>query len=53
MTIQFNSKTSIISQGAVLLWSWQARKKYIKLREQYNKNNNTNKRVMTTMTEVK
>ena len=29
--LQFNSKTLIIPQGAVLLWSWRARKKYIKL----------------------
>ena len=36
-TIQLNSKTLIIPQGAVLLWSWRAHKKYIKLREQYNK----------------
>ena len=28
---QFNSKTLIIPQGAILLWSWQAHKKYIKL----------------------
>ena len=33
----FNSKTLIIPQGVILLWSWRARKKYIKLREQYNK----------------
>ena len=40
-------KTLIIPQGAILLWSWRARKKineYIKLREQYNKHNTTNKR---------
>ena len=41
-------KTLIIPQGAILLWSWRARKKiylkkYIKLREQYNKHNTTNK----------
>ena len=30
-------KTLIIPQGAILLWSWRAHKKYIKLREQYNK----------------
>ena len=30
-------------QGAILLWSWRARKKYIKLREKYNKHNTTNK----------
>ena len=37
-------KTLIIPQGAVLLWSWLARKKKesIKLREQYNKHNTTN-----------
>ena len=44
--IQFNSiqfkKFLIIPQGAILLWSWRARKK--KLREQYNKHNITNKR---------
>ena len=34
---EFNSKTLIIPQGAVLLWSWWAHKKYIKLRKQYNK----------------
>ena len=33
----FQFKTLIIPQGAILLWSWRARKKYIKLREQYNK----------------
>ena len=36
-SIQFNSKTLKIPQGAILLWSWRAHKKYIKLREQYNK----------------
>ena len=36
LAIQFNSKTFIIPQGAVLLWSWRAHKKCIKLREQYN-----------------
>ena len=35
--LQFNSKTLIIPQGAILLWPWWAHKKYIKLREQYNK----------------
>ena len=39
-------KTLIIPQG--MLWSWRARKKHqnnnIKLREQYNKHNTTNKR---------
>ena len=37
--VQFNSiqKNLIIPQGAILLWSWQAHKKYIKLRKQYNK----------------
>ena len=42
-------KTLIISQGAILMWSWWACKnkfkKYIKFREQYNKHNTTNKRV--------
>ena len=36
----FNSiqlKKLIIPQGAILLWSWRAHKKYIKLREQDNK----------------
>ena len=32
-SIQFNSKTLIIPQGAILLWSRRAHKKYIKLRE--------------------
>ena len=48
MQVQFNSiqKTLIIPQGAILLWSWQARKNNsIELREQYNKHNTTNKRV--------
>ena len=36
-SVQFNSKTLIIPQGAILLWSWRAHKKYVKLREQYNK----------------
>ena len=39
--IQFSSKTLIIPQGAILLWSWRAHKKYIKLREKYNKQKNT------------
>ena len=30
-SIQFNSETLIIPQGTILLWSWRARKKYIKL----------------------
>ena len=35
-------------QGAILLWSWRAHKKiqkntHIKLREQYNKHNTSNK----------
>ena len=33
LAIQFSSKTLIIPQGAILLWSWRAHKKYIKLRE--------------------
>ena len=34
-SIQFNSKTLIIPQGAILLWSWRAHKKYIKLASRY------------------
>ena len=55
-SIQFNSKTLIIPQGAILLWSWRALKNKntqqnthtrIKLREQYNKHNTTNKETLT------
>ena len=49
-SVQFNSsiqKTLIIPHGAILLWLWRARKIIIhKLREQYNKHNTTNKRVL-------
>ena len=38
-TVTQFKKTLIIPQGAILLWSWRAHKKYIKLREQYNNNN--------------
>ena len=31
-TIQFNSETLIIPQGAILLWSWRARKKIHKVK---------------------
>ena len=47
--LTFNSiqKYLIFPQGAILLWSWRARKIIIhKLKEQYNKHNTINKRVL-------
>ena len=61
-SIQFNSKTLNIPQGAILLWSCRARKtqkqktktknSHIKLREQYDKHNTTNKESYLTIVEL-